>query len=182
MFTRHLPSSLSKVTSLCIVTRFGSAPASRAYSSQPLRALYFTQPGDPLQVVSARSFSPLPPPGPDEVQLRIRFGAINPSDLNVLQGVYPSKPRPRNDLGTPYPIFLPGNEGLGEVVQTGNNVSSEILQIGDRAVMGSPQLGTWSNFLNAKASSLIRVRDGVTDIQAATMSVSIVSPLSALSS
>lgn len=148
---------------------------SNSSSSVPLRAFIFSEPGDPLQVVKARTFHPLPPPAPDEVQLRIRLATINPSDVNVLQGVYPSKPRPRTDLGTPQPIFIPGNEGLGEVVAVGSAVSSESrspgIKVGDRVVMGTPQAGTWSNIMNIKSDCVISVDKGVTDSQAATMSV-----------
>ena len=118
---------------------------SKLASSLPLRAFVFSEPGDPLQVVTARTFAPLPPPGANEVQLRIRLASINPSDVNVLQGVYPSKPRPRTDLGTPQPVFIPGNEGLGEVIAVGSAASSETgsaaLKVGDRVVMGMPQAG-----------------------------------------
>lgn len=150
--------------------------AIKASSAPPLRAFVFAEPGDPLQVVTARTFAPLPPPGPDEVQLRIKLAAINPSDINVLQGVYPAKPRPRTDLGTPKPVFIPGNEGVGEVIAVGSNVASlpgsEGISIGDRVVMGITQAGTWSSIMNIKAENVITVDKTVTDPQAATMSVS----------
>lgn len=146
----------------------------RAYASQsshaPYRSVVFSQPGDPLKAVSVKTFpSSLPPPEEGEVQLRMRLAPINPSDVNVIQGVYPVKPRPRSNLGTAQPVFIPGNEGLGEVVKLGPSTTG--LRVGDRVVMGAPQAGTWSNYMNIAAKSLIYVRPGVSDVQAATMSV-----------
>lgn len=134
------------------------------------RAVIFSEPGAPCQVASVKTFPrPLPPPRKGEVQLRVCLAPINPSDINVIQGVYPMKPRSRENLGTSHPVFIPGNEGLGEVIATGPSVNG--LTVGDRVVMGVPQAGTWSNYMNIKANDLILVRPGVSDVQAATMSV-----------
>ena len=130
----------------------------------------FSEPGDPHQVACVKTFSrQLPSPGEGEVQLRMRLAPINPSDINVIQGVYPMKPRPRGNLGTPHPVFIPGNEGLGEVIAIGPSTNGP--NIGDRVVMGVPQAGTWSNYMNVAADGLIPVRPSVSDVQAATMSV-----------
>jgi len=104
-----------------------------------------------------------------EAQLRIRLAPINPSDINVIQGVYPAKLRARTEMGTPNPVFIPGNEGLGEVVKLGSGVVD--LKVGDRVVMGAPQTGTWSNYMNIKADSLIPIGDGISDVQGATLSI-----------
>lgn len=146
-----------------------------SYMSQsshvPYRSAVFSQPGDPPEVVSVKTFPiPLPPPRGGEVQLRMLLAPLNPSDVNVIQGVYPMKPKARHDLGTDTPVFIPGNEGLGEVVKLGPSASG--LRVGDRVVMGALQTGTWANYMNIDANTLIYVRPGVTDIQAATMSVS----------
>ena len=103
------------------------------------------------------------------MQLRMHLAPINPSDVNVIQGVYPIKPRRREDLGTPHPVSIPGNEGLGEVIAIGP--SAKGLNVGDRVAMGVSQAGTWSNYMNIKANSLIRVQPNMSNVQAATMSV-----------
>jgi trans-2-enoyl-CoA reductase len=135
----------------------------------PHRAVVFSDPGDPRQVASVKTSGQLPLPGEGEVQLRMRLAPINPSDLNVIQGVYPMKLRARENLGTSHPVFIPGNEGLGEVIAIGPSANG--LNVGDRVVMGVSQAGTWSNHMNIKANGLILVRPSVSDVQAATMSV-----------
>ncbi|KAF8328393.1 uncharacterized protein EI90DRAFT_3146154 [Cantharellus anzutake] len=142
----------------------------RPSKRKPFRAFVFEQPGNPLECVNLRSFAPLPNPRPGQVQLKMLMAPINPSDVNVLQGVYPFKPPPRTDLGTENALYVPGNEGVGVVVEVGNGVNS--LKVGDRVALAMPQAGTWSNFLNIDAASLIPTGNRVTDVQAATMSQS----------
>ena len=149
--------------------------ATRTYGSssiegRPFRGFAFEKPGDPLECVTLRSFSPLPKPGHGQVQVKMLMAPINPSDVNVLQGVYPTKPRPRTDLGTENALYFPGNEGLGKVVEVGTGVND--LRTGDRVVMDEPQSGTRSNFLNISADGLIPTGTQITDVQAATMRVS----------
>src|SRR5258708_10637427 len=95
---------------------------------------------------------------------------INPSDVKVLQGVYPAKPHPRLHSGTENPLYFPGNEGLGKVVEVGTGVKD--LRVGDRVIIATPQSGTWSNLLNIGADGVILTGSLLTDVQAATMSVS----------
>jgi mitochondrial enoyl-[acyl-carrier protein] reductase / trans-2-enoyl-CoA reductase len=73
-------------------------------------------------------------------------------------------------LGTPSPVFIPGNEGLGEVVQIGPGV--EGLKVGDRVVMASSQAGTWSSYMNIKADAVIPIGNEISDVQGATLTVS----------
>jgi trans-2-enoyl-CoA reductase len=56
---------------------------------------------------------PLPRPGAGEVVVRVLRAPINPADLNVLEGKYPTRPALP---GTP------GVEGLGEIAETGQRV------------------------------------------------------------
>jgi len=83
---------------------------------------------------------------------------INPSDINVVEGRYP--------LAPPLPA-VPGNEGVGRVVAS----ASPALAAGDRVVPLRPGLGAWRQSLVADASGLVRVRPGVPDAAAATLSV-----------
>lgn len=85
------------------------------------RAAVFTANGPPVDVVQIVSFPPLPPPGPQTINIRYVLSPINPSDINVIEGVYPSKPAPRTSLASDgpgsasQPCFVVGNEGLAEV-------------------------------------------------------------------
>ena len=68
--------------------------------------------GDPRQVIDLEE-AERPEPGPGEVEIRIRRAAINPSDLIPVTGAYRSR--------TPLP-FVPGFEGVGEIVRLGEGV------------------------------------------------------------
>jgi NADPH2:quinone reductase len=67
----------------------------------------------------------LPPPGVDQVRVRVRAAAVNFPDLLMVQGKYQHKPE--------LP-FVVGGEFAGEVVQTGTLV--ENFRIGDRVIGG----------------------------------------------
>jgi trans-2-enoyl-CoA reductase len=52
---------------------------------------------------------------------------VNPSDVNVVQGVYPARPLPAIGsiqivAGEAEPVFVGGNEGVAEVVNIGPGV------------------------------------------------------------
>lgn len=99
----------------------------------------------------------------------MKLAPINPADINVIEGVYPQKPRPRTDLVSGQVRHIPGNEGLGQVVQIGAGVTN--LQVGDRVVMGTTQPGTWVSHMLATAETLVPVGDRISDVQGATISV-----------
>jgi NADPH:quinone reductase-like Zn-dependent oxidoreductase len=104
-----------------------------------------------------------------QVQLKIRLAPINPADINVIEGVYPEKPSPRDDLGISESAYIGGNEGLAEVVSTGSDVSE--LKIGDWVVMAKPQSGTWTSKINSRPQDLIKVPKSISEVSAATISV-----------
>jgi NADPH:quinone reductase len=60
-------------------------------------------------------------PGPNEVQIRVDYAAVNFPDLLSIAGTYPIKSDPP---------FVPGVEGAGEVIECGSDVSR--LGVGDR--------------------------------------------------
>ncbi|QRW17032.1 Zinc-binding dehydrogenase [Rhizoctonia solani] len=127
-----------------ILRRFtlGSYPKARHFSSR--RAVIYSSTGDPAQVLSISRVSPLSESVPTgHIGVKLLLSPINPADLNVVQGVYPSKPVIRDDLGTPSPAFIGGNEGLGQVEKLGDGVTE--LSVGDWVVMTKPQSGTWAS-------------------------------------
>lgn len=85
------------------------------------RAVIFTENGPPISAVRIVSFPPLPPPPPQTLNIRYILSPVNPSDINVIEGVYPAKPLPRSNLAAAgpgsaeQPCFIVGNEGLAEV-------------------------------------------------------------------
>lgn len=94
---------------------------------------------------------------------------INPSDVNQLQGVYPSKPEKTLDYGTKDPAAIAGNEGVFEVLSVPENEKS--LKAGDWVVPVQANQGTWSDHRVFKnASDLIKV-NGLDLHTAATIGV-----------
>lgn len=69
------------------------------------------------------------------------------SSVNVVEGVYPSKPSPRDSLrdsgpgSSSEPVFIGGNEGLAVITDVGEGV--EGLQKDDWVIMTKQQSGTW---------------------------------------
>jgi trans-2-enoyl-CoA reductase len=103
--------------------------------------------------------------------LRFLLSPINPADVNVIEGVYPSKPKPSSFPGVQGEVFVGGNEGLAEVTSVGEGVMS--LQRGDWVVMKAPQVGTWRSAANVPEGQVLEVPrfDGLSEVNAATMMV-----------
>lgn len=94
--------------------------------------------------------------------------------MNVIEGVYPSKPSGRTSLTEGHilsnTIFVPGNEGLAEVVGVGSGVDG--LSKGDWVVMAKQQIGTWASALTVPAEDVIKVPNSLSEVNAATITVS----------
>ncbi|GAA5914738.1 enoyl-[acyl-carrier-protein] reductase [Sporobolomyces salmoneus] len=133
-------------------------------------AIVFVEHGSPTQVLQSRQYR-LPELEAGQVRLRFELGAINPADINVIQGVYPSKPVVRQDLGG---ISIMGNEGVATVegfLEDGTVENK--LKVGDKVVMGSAQLGTWASHANIPFTSLIPLPSShsLTHEQSATLAI-----------
>lgn len=105
---------------------------------------------------------------------------INPSDINQVQGVYPSQPEKTTQLGTEQPSAVGGNEGLFEVVKVGSAVQG--FSEGDWAIPTSVNFGTWRTYAEGTEKQFLKVpnpeqskangkKQGLTIAQAATLSV-----------
>lgn len=150
--------------------------SSRLFSTAN-RAVVYTQTGNPSDVLSVLTYPPLPGPGRNTVNVRFLLAPINPADINVIEGVYPSKPTPNSDLNVSgkgskeQPVLIGGNEGLAEVTDVGEGVTT--LKRKDWVVMGGPQFGTWSTCRNIDAANLIKIpnAEGLSEVHGATMTV-----------
>jgi mitochondrial enoyl-[acyl-carrier protein] reductase / trans-2-enoyl-CoA reductase len=139
---------------------------------QTNRAIIYSQNGQPADVLRALTIPNLTtPPSPQTVNLRFILSPINPADVNVIEGVYPSKPQPSSFPGVQGEVFVGGNEGLGEVTSVGEGVKS--LKRGDWVVMKAPQLGTWRSAANVREGHVLKVPrlEGLSEVNAATMMV-----------
>ncbi|KAH9852121.1 NAD-P-binding protein [Lenzites betulinus] len=132
------------------------------------RAVVFTENGDPTKVLRVQSYEPAPPPPADSVHVRFRLSPINPSDINVVQGVYPAKPMQLELSGAN--VLVGGNEGLAEIVDVGSSVTG--LQKGDWVVPAIAQVGTWSSSRTLRAEDVIKLpANELSEVNAATISV-----------
>ena len=80
-----------------------------------------------------------------QVIVKTLAAPVNPADINTIQGVYAVKP--------PLPM-VPGNEGVGEVIATGDETT---LKTGDRVIPRLNAIGTWSSHLLVDQDDLIKV-------------------------
>lgn len=160
----------------------------RAFStSLPLhanRALIYSQPGSPSSVLSSRTYPSLPPPPPNTLNLRLLLAPINPSDINVIEGVYPAKPSPASFPGDDAlsksedggDVFVGGNEGLAEVVESGVGGEGERFEKGEWVILTRPQSGTWRSGVNVEVGDVVRIARGggekrLSEVHAATITV-----------
>lgn len=93
--------------------------------SDTFRAAVVHELGAPLSVEAVE----LPTPGPNEALVRVTHTGVCHTDLHAAQGDWPVKPRPP---------FVPGHEGVGDVVAVGEGVTR--VAVGD--VVGNAWL--WS--------------------------------------
>jgi NADPH2:quinone reductase len=95
-----------------------------------------------------------PPPGPNEIQVRIAARGVQYVDVLMLAGKYQFRPEPP---------FIPGSEAAGHVVAVGPGVNG--FAVGD-PVMSRHSLGALAELGNAKAELCDKVPAGLTLAQA----------------
>lgn len=119
-------------------------------------AVVFADHGEPKDVLTTHSYeideNNL---AANEIVVRTLGAPINPSDINQIQGVYPSQPEKTTTLGTEKPLAVAGNEGLFEVLKVGANVTD--LQPGDWAVPTTVNFGTWRTHALCDASQMMKL-------------------------
>lgn len=132
------------------------------------RAIIYTSNGPPASVLSAQSFPSLPHPPPNTLNIKWLLAPINPADLNVIEGVYPSKP-PLTNLNQQN-VYVAGNEGLAQVTVIGDGVNR--FHPGEWVVINKQQVGTWKSAANVHVGDVISVPEGASEVGAATLTVS----------
>ncbi|EJT70744.1 trans-2-enoyl-CoA reductase [Gaeumannomyces tritici R3-111a-1] len=172
--TRSISKAPRRTAARCLpltTARLKSGP----YGYTQTKALVFSKPGEPSDVLKLHTHSISPSIPQHAATLRALAAPINPADVNLIQGTYGVKPTFDAMIGTPEPASVPGNEGCFEVISVGSGVKT--LKPGDWVIPASTGLGTWRTHAlvdNADAA-LIRVPEGdgaaLTPLQAATVSV-----------
>lgn len=139
----------------------------------PTRAVVYESNGNPASVVSVVTYPPLPKPTGSSITVKHLLSPVHPSDINAVEGVYPYQPRARqlNINGQERTLHIPGNEGLGEIADVGENVKG--LNKGDWVVFGKGQSGTWSSGQTLEEGDVIKVdrESGISAVNAATLVV-----------
>ncbi|ANZ74885.1 BA75_02984T0 [Komagataella pastoris] len=139
------------------------------YSSITARALVYDTYGEPKDVISVHKHEVHAPQG-NEIVLQTLAAPINPSDINQVQGVYPSRPELTTELGTDKPSAVGGNEGLFKIVAVGDQVSN--FQIGDWCIPRGVNYGTWRTHLLSTQDKFQKLdSSALTKTQAATIAV-----------
>jgi NADPH2:quinone reductase len=92
-------------------------------------------------------------PGPGQVRVRVRAAGVNYIDVYFRTGLYP-RPAP----------FVAGLEGAGEIDAVASDVRG--LAVGDHVAWWSVP-GSYASGVLAPATSVVRIRDGVSDATAA---------------
>lgn len=140
------------------------------YGYTQAKALVFSKNGEPSDVLQLHTFSISPSLSSKSVLLRSLAAPINPADINTIQGTYGSQPSFTSLIGTSSPSVIPGNEGVFEVVSTGDPASP--IRKGDWVIPAVSQFGTWRTHAVAELDQVLKIdKEGLRATQAATISV-----------
>lgn len=133
-----------------------------------VQGLIYDSNGEPHERIRGHSWS-LPALDDDQLLLRVGLAAVNPADVNVIQGVYPAKPQRVQLEGQSNEVFIGGNEGFGVVEELpkkqgsgeGNDMGE--LRKGDWVAFAKPQIGTWRSHIACRPQDVIKIRRSQTD-------------------
>ncbi|CCE65634.1 hypothetical protein TPHA_0M00590 [Tetrapisispora phaffii CBS 4417] len=107
----------------------------------------------------------------DNIVLRTLAFPVNPSDINQLQGVYPSIPDKTLEYGTEEPSAIAGNEGVFEVVHVPQDGNAQEFAVGDLVIPLRSNQGTWTNYKIIEDPKEIIKVNGLDLLTGATVSV-----------
>ncbi|KAL9634586.1 MAG: hypothetical protein Q9204_002933 [Flavoplaca sp. TL-2023a] len=121
----------------------------------------------PTEYLRLQQYS-MPNPEPHEVLVRMLAAPINPQDRMVLAGKYPVKPQ-----HTQGGEWIPGYDGVGEILQLGDRVSR--LSVGQWVIPKQHGQGTWRSHAIIHEDSLFGVNNAM-DVKFAAMLKMCVTP------
>jgi trans-2-enoyl-CoA reductase len=124
--------------------------------------LLISRTGPPAEVTELHP-QDQPIPGPGEVVVRMLAAAVNPADLNFIEGTYGGKP--------PLPC-VPGMEGSGGIAALGQGVGEAYPHL----KQGTPVLplltpGNWAKWRVLPADQIFVLPEGIDPLQAALLRV-----------
>ncbi|KAG6005449.1 hypothetical protein E4U21_007918 [Claviceps maximensis] len=140
------------------------------YGYTQAKALVYSQHGEPSDVLKLHTHTISPSIPISSVLVRTLAAPINPADINTVQGTYGSKQALTSLIGTSEPSAVPGNEGVFEVVSTGDPSLS--LKKGDWVIPAAQQIGTWRTHAVFEANHVLKIeKESLTPTQVATVSI-----------
>ncbi|MEM7407462.1 MAG: zinc-binding dehydrogenase [Pseudomonadota bacterium] len=135
-----------------------------------MRAAVFHAHG-PTSNIRVEDF-PEPEVGPNDCKLRVKAVSLN--------GFEPMIIGKTTALKTPLPM-IPGGDVAGEIVAMGEAVDREKWQLGDRVTIypmvagegmtGESRIGGCSEFVRIPSDHMVRIPDGVSDVDASTAAI-----------
>ncbi len=123
-----------------------------------MKAIVYHQPG-PAEVLTYQDM-PTPVPAADEVLIKIAGIGVNFAEIGRRSGKLPLV------AGETYPL-IPGSEGAGTIVEVGSAVSD--YKVGDKVF--TRLRGSYAEFGVAKPAGMIRVPEGMSMVEAATVPI-----------
>jgi len=140
---------------------FQRASSSYLKSSRALAtAAIFETTGPPRKVLKRVEVPPVPPVGPSDVSLKILAAPINPSDLNMVEGVYGIKAKLPS---------IGGNEGVALVREIGSEVKG--FKVGDWVIPRGGGFGTWREEAVVNEENIDKIPNDIPRHYAATIGV-----------
>ncbi|XP_078094346.1 enoyl-[acyl-carrier-protein] reductase, mitochondrial [Mustelus asterias] len=133
--------------------------ASSAAARGRCEALVYHKHGEPLRVIQLETHK-VPQLHDSDIRAQMLAAPINPSDINMVQGIYPILP----DLPA-----VGGNEGVGQVLDVGSKVTN--LKPGDWVIPSDAGLGTWRTEAVGNMNCFIKVPNNIPLLCAATLGV-----------
>eukprot|EP00878_Enallax_costatus_P001707 GHUV01001862.1.p1 GENE.GHUV01001862.1~~GHUV01001862.1.p1 ORF type:complete len:339 (+),score=112.89 GHUV01001862.1:212-1228(+) len=123
------------------------------YDAVVVTSYNLESPGDAGKLVKKTTKDP----GPNEVQVRMKYAGVNPSDVFSCQGVYPGF---RKLPG------VPGFDGMGVVTKVGSSVTE--YKEGQRVtslgwLTTSEGSGSWQQYITLPADKLVALSDDISD-------------------
>ncbi|CAB4253182.1 similar to Saccharomyces cerevisiae YBR026C ETR1 2-enoyl thioester reductase, member of the medium chain dehydrogenase/reductase family [Maudiozyma barnettii] len=163
---------IKSVSSAAAVSTFSPIVIRRNMASLPglFKSLVYSSHNvdDCASILSLQNYKPIQEIE-NSIVLRMLAFPINPSDINQLQGVYPSLPNKSLNYQTLQPAAIAGNEGVYEVIHVPNRFQN--LKKGDWVIPTMANTGTWTNYqVFYDESQLIKV-NGLDLFTAATIGV-----------
>ncbi|XP_058052123.1 enoyl-[acyl-carrier-protein] reductase, mitochondrial [Ahaetulla prasina] len=150
----------SRVRALRLLFGYGfrARSASAATPTGP-RGLVYEKHGEPAQVLHLKDVA-LARLGDSGVHVKMVAAPINPADINMIQGSY--------GIVADLPA-VGGNEGVGQVMDTGNSVTT--LKPGDWVIPADGGLGTWRTEAVFDEKTLLKIPPDIPLTCAATLGV-----------